>query len=405
MELFNFSPPTIFEIDRIQTEMMHNPPPPERRRQLRSWTHGSEINELIPTQVLSGRKSLEPLLDLASNDYLGLNRHPSLIKAAEESMHRDGVGAGASRLITGTRAVHGDLEQALADWLGRDKVMLFPSGFQANMAAVMSLANRSTPVLADRFIHHSLLVGIKASGARLRRFNHLDLDALEDLLKSSRMTSPNHPPLVITESLFSMEGTSPQIEELADLCDQYQARLIVDEAHALGVIGPQGRGLCHGLKKPVDIISGTFGKAFGSSGAFLASDVFMADQLLQFSGAFRYTTALAPPLAAAAMAALELIKANPDWGVLLQQEANQWRELLASAGWPRPAGFGPILSLVVGTDQSALDYQRQLEAAGLLSVAIRPPTVPEGKARLRLVLRRNLPIDTVARLIKALGVR
>jgi len=377
--------------------------PPARRRKLRTWSAGPGPTELTASQ--EGNSNPKTLLDLASNDYLGLCRHPALIKAARDCLQIDGIGAGGSRLVTGSRPIHAALEQALALWLGRDKVLLFPSGFQANIAAVMALADRSTPVLADRLTHHSLLVGVKASGAKLQRFNHLDLNDLENRLKRCRINSPDQQPLVISESLFSMEGTSPVMRDLASLCDEHHARLIIDEAHALGVIGTDGRGLCHGLKAPVSLISGTFGKAFGSGGAFLAGDAEMSEQLLQSSGAFRYTTALAPPLAAAALAALNLIETHPHWAKELQQQAKRWRERITAEGWPTPPGHGPILSLVIGNDQQALDKQVQLEAAGLLSVAIRPPTVPEGTSRLRLVLRRDLPDETLEQLVNALVPR
>ena len=373
--------------------------PTARRRQLRTWRPGPGPAEFKP---VSAQGKSKPLLDLASNDYLGLCRHPDLIEAAGAALHSEGVGAGGSRLVTGSRPVHVALEEALADWLGRERVLLFPSGFQANLAAVIALANRNTPVLADRLAHHSLLMGVKASGARLQRYAHNDLADLERRLKLCRHHQPHQPPLVLTESLFSMEGTSPPLSTMAELCEVHGARLLVDEAHALGVIGPQGRGLCHGLSAPVSIISGTFGKAFGSGGAFLAGDSAMGDHLLQNSGAFRYTTALAPPLAAAALTALNLIQSHPQWGKQLQERAEQWRGQLAARGWTRPPGYGPILSLVIGSDQQALNRQSQLEEAGLLSVAIRPPTVPEGTARLRLVLRRGLPDETLERLMSAL---
>ncbi|MDP6195761.1 MAG: 8-amino-7-oxononanoate synthase [Prochlorococcaceae cyanobacterium ETNP7_MAG_30] len=377
-------------------------PPPARRRQLRTWHPGPGPTEL---KAVTPHGKSEPLLDLASNDYLGLCRHPELIKAAQAALHSEGVGAGGSRLVTGSRPVHVALEDALAKWLGRERVLLFPSGFQANLAAVIALANRNTPVLADRLVHHSLLVGVKASGARLQRYAHNDLADLNHQLERCRHQQPNQPPLVLTESLFSMEGTSPPLKAMAELCERHGARLLVDEAHALGVIGPQGRGLCHGLSAPVTIISGTFGKAFGSGGAFLAGDSAMGEHLLQNSGAFRYTTALAPPLAAAALSALTLIEAHPYWGEQLQQHAEQWRSQLAAKGWTRPPGHGPILSLIIGADQQALDRQSQLEEAGLLSIAIRPPTVPEGTARLRLVLRRDLPNETLGRLLAALDAQ
>ena len=215
--------------------------PPARRRQLRTWSPARK-QELVQA-VVAGSAYGPELLDLASNDYLSLCRHPSLIAAAEEQMRFSGVGAGGSRLVSGSRLVHDRLESELAQWLGREKVLLFPSGFQANLAAVKALANRHTTVLADRLIHHSLLVGVQASGARLRRFVHNDLESLERLLLHCRQEHPDAHLLVITESLFSMEGTSPQLHDLAALCERHEASLLLDEAHALGVFGEGGRGL------------------------------------------------------------------------------------------------------------------------------------------------------------------
>ncbi len=370
--------------------------PPERRRTLRTFAP-------------SGPGGLSPatggaLLDLASNDYLGLACHPQLQAAASMAMALEGVGAGASRLVSGSRPVHAALEQALAHWLGRERVLLFPSGFQANLAAVAALADRHSLVLADRLIHHSLLVGVQATGARLQRFAHNDLHDLAQRLQRCRAEAPQRRLLVMSESLFSMEGSSPDTAALAALCQRHGAALLLDEAHALGVLGPGGRGLGHGVEG-VQLVSGTFGKAFGSGGAFLAGPALVADWLLQYSGPFRYTTALAPPLAAAAMAALQTIQAEPQRGHALLERAERWRDGLEQAGWLRPPGTGPILSLQVGSDARALTFQQQLERAGLLSVAIRPPTVPEGTARLRLVLRHDLPGGSLKRLLAALAVK
>lgn len=369
--------------------------PPERRRQLRTFTPAGQALLQAPQQG-------QPLLDLASNDYLGLSQHPALKHAAAAAALDVGTGAGGSRLVSGSRPQHQQLETALAQWLGREHVLLFPSGFQANLAAVTALADRHTLVFADRLIHHSLLVGVKASGARLGRFRHNDLQDLEQRLIAARERSADQRLLVISESLFSMEGTSPDTAALATLCERHDAPLLLDEAHALGVLGPGGRGLGADLER-VALISGTFGKAFGSGGAFLACDPPLGEWLLQTSGAFRYTTALAPPLAASALAALELIQADPNRGEALVQRAERWRDGLAAAGWPRPGGRGPILPLLIGDDKEALARQQALEAAGLLSVAIRPPTVPEGTARLRLVLRHDLPSGSLQGLIQALG--
>jgi 8-amino-7-oxononanoate synthase len=298
--------------------------------------------------------------------------------------------------------VHQALEVELARWLGRERLLLFPSGFQANLAAVVALVDRHGLVLADRLIHHSLLVGVKASGARLRRFAHNDVDDLQRRLAQAQAERPHQRRLVLVESLYSMEGSSPDLEAIAACCQRHDALLLVDEAHALGVLGLGGRGLAHGLAE-VALVSGTFGKAFGSGGAFLAADEPLGEWLLQSSGAFRYSTALAPPLAAGALAALELLCAEPQAGAALCRRAERWRDGLEAAGWPRPPGAGPILPLLVGDDGEALALQQRLEAAGLLTVAIRPPTVPEGTARLRLVLRRDLPTGSLERLLGALG--
>ncbi len=371
---------------------------PARRRTMHSWKTGPESWTLQRDVPNPGA----PLIDLASNDYLGLSRHPDLIEAATKAVRDEGSGAGGSRLVTGSRPRHGRLERELGDWLKRDSVLLFPSGFQANIAAVCCLADRHTTVLADRLIHHSLLVGVQASGARLQRFRHNDLIDLERRL--SKLDSGQVSVLVISESLFSMEGTSPDMDGLVDLCQRFGAKLLLDEAHALGVLGPEGRGLGFG-RGGIDLISGTFGKAFGSGGAFLACDAALGDKLLQSSGAFRYTTALAPALVGAAQAALDLIRLNPSWGEKLIQRSGQWRAALKAAGWQRPDGSGQVLPVVIGADRAALEAQAELEQGGLLAVAIRPPTVPEGTARLRLVLRRDLPEETLDRLLQMLPSR
>jgi 8-amino-7-oxononanoate synthase len=381
---------------------------PEASADLAPWQR--PLAAALAGQPASARRQLRGLgpglLNLASNDYLGLSNQPAVVAAAQAAAAREGVGSGASRLVCGSRPVHVALEQALAQWLGRERVLLFPSGFQANLAGVQTLADRHSLVLADRLIHHSLLTGVRASGARLQRFRHNDLVHLDALLRAARQQQPSQRLLVLAESLYSMEGTSADPGALAALCAGHGAALLLDEAHALGVLGPGGRGLGHGEPR-IALLCGTFGKAFGSGGAFLAGDALVMEWLVQFSGPFRYTTALAPPLAAAALAALEHIqaleRAGQAPGPALLARARRWREALAAAGWPRPPGTGPILPLLVGDDQRALDLQRRLEGAGLQAVAIRPPTVPPGAARLRLVLRADLPPGTLERLLQALG--
>ncbi len=373
-----------------------------RIRKLRTWIPGKSSSELIGVDE---NKNKITLMDLASNDYLDLARHPLLIEAAKHTLETDGVGSGGSRFITGSRNIHQKLETNLAEWLNRDIVLLYPSGFQANLAAVLALADRHTTVICDRLIHHSLLVGVQASRAKLIRFRHNNLFELELLLKQTRQRNPHKRPLVITESLFSMEGTTAPIKEISKLCIKYDSKLLIDEAHAFGVMGPEGRGESFGIKEPIPIISGTFGKAFGSGGAFLATDKVTGENLIQNCGAFRYTTALAPSICASALAALNLIKSNPNWGRKLQEKSIALRDELSQIGWQRPLGEGPIISIILGSDELSINYQRKLEAQGLLTVAIRPPTVPEGKSRLRIVIKRNTPVQAFEKLIKVLKIQ
>jgi len=376
--------------------------PNARIRKLRTWMPGGKSSELIG---IDENKNQIRLIDLASNDYLDLARHPLLIEAARNTLETEGVGSSGSRFITGSRNIHQKLETNLAEWLHRDIVLLYPSGFQANLAAVLALADRHTPIICDRLIHHSLLVGVKASGAKLMRFKHNNLSELEKLLIRSRQSNPQQRPLVITESLFSMEGTTAPIKEISKLCIKYDSKLLIDEAHALGVMGSEGRGESFGIKEPISIISGTFGKAFGSGGAFLATDKVIGKDLIQNCGAFRYTTALAPSICASALAALNLIKNNPSWGNKLQEESIALRDKLSQIGWQRPLGKGAIISIILGSDELAMTYQKKMEEQGLLTVAIRPPTVPEGKSRLRIIIRRNTPVGTFERLIKILKIK
>jgi len=369
---------------------------PERRRELRTF--------IAKTAGHLDTPDGNSLLDLASNDTLGLSKSPGLIAAAIASISKGGVGASASRLVSGSRPEHEQLEIALAKWLNRERVLLFPSGFQANIAAVAALADRHSLVFADRLIHNSLLVGIRATGAKLQRFKHNNLEDLEQKLEKIRTVDADKKLVVISESLFSMEGSSPDVRALANLCIKHNAKLLLDEAHALGIMGKEGKGLGHEIDG-ITLISGTFGKAFASGGAFLAADSAEAEKMLQTSGAFRYTTALAPSLAAAAMEALEIIRA-PGADQIRQQlnaSANEWRNTLEQNGWPRPPGNGPIMAIKLAEDIRALEMQKKLEQAGILVIAIRPPTVAEGEAQLRVSLRPNLPNNCLARFMAILG--
>tara|TARA_B100000700_G_C15043828_1_gene856783 strand:+ start:711 stop:1856 length:1146 start_codon:yes stop_codon:yes gene_type:complete len=375
----------------------------DNKRKIRTWALSQEASKLQEEKSCGSRSS--PLIDLASNDYFGLSRHPKLIEAVSETIKIEGVGSGSSQLLTGTRPINKRLEEKLANWMNRESILLFPSGFQANIAAVNCLADRHTSVFADKLIHHSLLVGVKASGAKLYRFAHNDLNQLEDkLIDNDRKTLFNSP-LIIVESLYSMEGTSPNLFEIKNLCEKYGALLIIDEAHALGILGDKGKGLSYKINEDYVIVSGTFGKAFGSGGAFLASNKKIREKLIQTSGAFRYTTGIAPPLCAGANAAIDLIDSNPAWGEELIQESAKWRKRFIEIGYKRPSGISHIIPLIIGDNKKSMHLQNKLEEDGILCLAIRPPTVPEGTSRLRIVIRRSLPKFSLEKLIANLEIK
>tara|TARA_Y100000589_G_scaffold331754_1_gene386846 strand:- start:4051 stop:5193 length:1143 start_codon:yes stop_codon:yes gene_type:complete len=370
--------------------------PKNRIRKLRTLSLGEKAYEFKS----SNSQFQQNYIDLCSNDYLGLSRNIEVINAAYKTTLKEGLGSGSSRFISGTRPIHQSLESELGKWLNKEKILLFPSGFQANIAAMQALANRDSIIITDKLIHHSLLVGAKSSGAKLVRFFHNDLIDLEKKILKYSLSNKNI--LVTVESLYSMEGTISPLEEIAEICKKYNCRLLVDEAHALGILGSEGRGLSYGCKNPIDIISGTLGKAFGSGGAFLACNSKMGDYLIQTSGAFRYTTAISPSLAAGALQSLREIKSNKNWGLDLLKNSRIWRNKITNLDkWP-VKGDCQILSLIIGDEDKTLLLQRYLEDKGFLAVGIRPPTIPRGQSRIRITIRRTLDLCILDKFISAL---
>ena len=366
--------------------------PKNRLRKLRTFALGKEKFDFTNNKK-------ETLIDLCSNDYFGLTRDKEIIEAAYETTLKEGLGSGSSRFISGSRPIHKLLEVELGDWLNQEKVLLFPSGFQANIAAVQCLADRNSIIIADKLIHNSLLLGAKASGAKLIRFLHNNPKDLRDKLAQSSNTRKSI--LVIIESLYSMEGSVAPLKEIIKICGEFNARLLVDEAHALGVLGPKGKGLCINFPKGVTMISGTFGKAFGSGGAFLACKKEIGEKLVQTSGAFRYTTALSPSLAAGAMKALEKINKNC-WGKDLLEISKQWKNEIMKTDMFCIIGECHILSIIIGDENKTMHLQRHLEEKGFLAVAIRPPTVQIGQSRIRITIKKNLTKKILSKFIAAL---
>lgn len=322
------------------------------------------------------------LLDFSSNDYLALARDPRVKERAAQALARDGSSASASRLMSGALAVHDELEQALAALVGREASLLFGSGYAMNLGVLSALAGRDDAIFTDRLVHASLIDGARLSGAALKRFAHNDAASLERLLRETPVRGRR---FVVCESVYSMDGDLAPLSALGALARSHQAVFVVDEAHALGVFGG-GRGLCYALPAEIapDLVLGTLGKALGSFGGFAAGSAGLRELLVNRARSFIFSTALPPASAAAALAAVEIVLREPQLGADLLRRAAFLSAQLGAAGLPVPGALSQILPIAAGDNRLALGLAERLEEQGILAVAIRPPTVPEGTARLRL---------------------
>ena len=334
------------------------------------------------------------LINFSSNDYLGLANDARLRDAAAAAIAKFGVGAGASRLISGTQSPHLQLESALAKWKGTQAALCFSSGYAAAVGTLPALVGKGDVVLLDKLSHASLIDGAKLSGATLRVFPHNHLGKLESHLEWTKREHPNARVVVVTESVFSMDGDRVPLRELIELKKRFRALLLLDEAHALGVIGPNGRGLAveEGLNEDVDVQMGTLSKALGVSGGYICGSRSLVEWLINRARSFIYSTAPPPVLAAAARAAVEFL-ASPDgedrrlqlWKriELMRKNLPQDRQSTLREK-PRPASA--IFPWIVGDEQGAIDLSRALQAEGFLVPAVRYPTVAKGSARLRITV-------------------
>jgi 8-amino-7-oxononanoate synthase len=371
-----------------------------------------------------------PRVSFCSNDYLGLASHPDLLAAAAVAGVRDGFGASASRLVSGDLPAHRELETALARFLGRPAALVFPSGYQANLGVLTALAGKDDLIVSDALNHASIIDGCRLSRAEIRIYQHADQADAERLLAGSGTFRRR---VLITESLFSMDGDAAPLSALASVALAHDAILVVDEAHAFGVLGPGGRGLSAAAGVVPDVLVATLGKALGAAGGFVAGDRALRDLLINRARAFIYTTAIPPPVAAAAGAALELA-AGPEGerrrGLLQEHRVwlnEQLSTLRLRGGGPSgpgaasaPAGpsklepgqiaaaapeWGPIVPIVLGNEARALAFAAALARRGIFVPAIRPPTVPIGTSRLRITLsaahERNDLVALVAALAEA----
>jgi 8-amino-7-oxononanoate synthase len=345
------------------------------------------------------------LVNFSSNDYLGLAAHPALIARAREWAEALGTGSGASRLVCGTLEAHERIEAKVAAFKRTEAALIFASGFQANSTVLPALLDRrtigATPlVFADGLIHASLHHGCRAAGVNPLFFRHNDLAHLEELLAATG--SDPAPRFILSESVFSMDGDYADVAALAALARRYDAFLYLDEAHATGVLGDRGAGLASLAQGEVDLVMGTFSKALGGFGAYVAGSRTLRDYLINRCAGFIYSTALPPPVLGAIDAALDLVPGMDAERAELQRLAVRLRTALRAAGWDTGASTTHIVPVLTGDEAPTMTLAATLEDKGLLGVAIRPPTVPSGASRIRFALTAAHQADDVDRLVAAL---
>jgi 8-amino-7-oxononanoate synthase len=350
-------------------------------------------------RVLRGGRRL---IDFSSNDYLGLARHPLLAERSREWTLALGAGSGASRLVTGSSEAHLALENRIAAFKGTEAALLFATGWQANAAVIPALlaAAPGAAVFTDRLIHASMHAGLAISGSRQHRFRHNDLDHLEALLSAKGRDAPAR--FILTESVFSMDGDRADLPRLAALAEAHDAFLFVDEAHATGVLGLGGAGLSAEVPGEIDLVMGTFSKALGGFGAFVAGSQVLIDYLVNTASGFIFTTAPPPAVLGAIDAALDLVPGMDAERAHLAALGDRLRAGLARLGLDHGASSTQIVPAMIGPEDAALALSAKLEAAGFLASAIRPPTVPPGTSRLRIVLRAGHAEADVEALLDAI---
>ena len=342
------------------------------------------------------------LLCFCSNDYLGLANHPDLVQSLQSAAGRYGVGSGASHLVVGHSTPHHELELAIAEFTGRERALLFSSGYMANLGVLTALLAKGDLVLEDRLNHASLLDGGLLSGARLQRFQHNDLTELRRCLDARPDTVAG---LVAVDGVFSMDGDSAPLVELSELCRQQKALLLVDDAHGFGVLGERGAGSVEaaGLdSSQAPLLMGTLGKALGCAGAFVAADQTLIEGLIQFARSYIYTTALPPALAVASLTALRLLREEGWRRQHLQVLIERFRRGAQTLGLNLANSHSAIQPVMVGEAGAATRLSEALRLRGVLVSAIRPPAVPRGTARLRITLSAAHTEAQVDRLLDAL---
>lgn len=352
-------------------------------------------SRLGPRVRIEGRE----VLLFCSNDYLGLSQSERLKGAALRAVEVWGAGAPASRSIAGSLGIHQELEAELARLKGTEAALLFPTGYMANIAILTTLVGEGDLILSDQYNHASIVDGSRLSRAEVWIFKHRDVGHLEELLKRSR----HRRKLVVTDGVFSMEGDIAPLREIREVCDRYGAFLVVDDAHATGVLGPTGRGTAEhfGMVGQVEVQMGTLGKALGLMGAFVAAERVAIDYLVNKARTFMYTTSLPPPLVGMALEALKAMEEEPWRRQKLWENTRRFREGVQKLGF-RCLGETPICPVVIGDDRKTMEFSRRLLEEGIYVQGIRPPTVPEGTSRLRFSLSALHEEEDIERALEAL---
>ncbi len=379
------------------------------RARLAAFAAQGEIRRLRSWQPIASGLQEAPdkraLVDLSGNDYLGLSRHPALVDRAIAWTRKWGVGSGASRLVTGTNRDQLAVEARLAAFKRSEAALVFASGFQANVAILSALIEllgsdgKSVEIFADRLNHASLHVGLAAAGIRQKRYRHNDLDHLADLLRRRREAGSRA--LIVSESVFSMDGDRADLGALVELAERHGAALYIDEAHATGILGPEGRGLAAAYAGRIACVMGTLGKAMGAAGAYVAGSRALVDYLVNRATGFVYSTAPMPALFGALDAALDLMPKMETERRHVAMLAATLRDGLRARGFPT-GGDTQIVPAILGASAAASAAQARLEELGFLAIAIRPPTVPRSTARLRFSLSAKLRAEDIAALLAAL---
>ena len=355
-------------------------------------------NTHTPMLTIAGKT----YLNFCSNDYLGLANHPRLVDSLQQNANKYGVGSGASHLVTGHSDIHHEAEQILAEFVGRERALLFSTGYMANLGIVSALLKRKDIIFSDKLNHASLIDAATLSPAQIQRYRHNELEHLQHLLAKS--SAPHK--LIMTDGVFSMDGDLASLPELVKLAKMHDAWIMVDDAHGLGVLGKNGRGTLEHYQlsqNDVPILMGTLGKALGVFGAFVAGSELLIDALIQFARTYIYTTALPPAIAGAVITSVDIVQKESWRREKLQESIHYFRHIAQQRDIPLMDSFTPIQPIMLGTADKAMQASQQLKEKGIIVTAIRPPTVPQNTARLRITLSASHEKSHIDKLLDSLA--